>query len=332
MTREQPLTDEGQVVGTLQYMAPEQLEGRAVDARTDLFAFGALVHEMATGRKAFEATSQTSLVAAILGAEPPAISALQPLSPPALDRVVKKCLAKDPDERWQTARDLADALKWISQDSVTGRIEPFGAAAPVLTDGTCSSLDDWSGYRLARRRGRGGPLDLAPASRRAPSDQPSSDLDVFGRALGGQLFSGRQLHRVSQRSRRHPAGLGQEPCRRRSDSGHVWRCSGKASRLVTAQRSHRVQPLSRRPLVGGTTGRPGPAHPGVWRCAEILGRRQAPRLHSRHMRSGSPTPMAATPTKFLACRKPPGAWIDRRICHQTDRRSPSFTRTSTHLG
>src|SRR6185295_2279931 len=117
ITREHPLTDDGLLVGTLQYMAPEQLEGRAVDARTDLFAFGALVHEMATGQKAFEAASQTSLVAAILGAEPPAISTLQPLSPPALDRVVKKCLAKDPDQRWQTARDLADALRWISQDS-----------------------------------------------------------------------------------------------------------------------------------------------------------------------------------------------------------------------
>ena len=98
-------------------MAPEQLEGRAVDGRSDPFALGALVHEMATGRKAFEATSQTSLVAAILSAEPTAISALQPLSPPALDRVVKKRLTKDPDERWQSARDLADALKWISQDS-----------------------------------------------------------------------------------------------------------------------------------------------------------------------------------------------------------------------
>ncbi len=130
-TREQPLTDEGRVVGTLQYMAPEQLEGRAVDARTDLFAFGTLVHEMATGRKAFEATSQASLVAAILGAEPPAISVLQPLSPPALDRIVKKCLAKDPDERWQTARDLGDALKWISQDSSQGASSPLSRAAPV---------------------------------------------------------------------------------------------------------------------------------------------------------------------------------------------------------
>jgi serine/threonine protein kinase len=130
-TLEQPLTDEGHVVGTLQYMAPEQLEGRVVDARTDLFAFGALVHEMATGRKAFEATSQASLVAAILGAEPPAISALQPLSPPALDRIVKKCLAKDPDERFQTARDLADALKWISQDSAQVASSPSLPEAPV---------------------------------------------------------------------------------------------------------------------------------------------------------------------------------------------------------
>jgi Tol biopolymer transport system component len=131
MTRDQPLTGEGQVVGTPQYMAPEQLEGRAVDSRTDLFAFGALVHEMATGRKAFEATSQTSLVAAILSAEPPAISALQPLSPPALDRVIKKCLAKDPDQRWQTARDLADALNWISQDS-SQVSSSRGAPAPAV--------------------------------------------------------------------------------------------------------------------------------------------------------------------------------------------------------
>ena len=131
-TFEQPLTGEGQVVGTLQYMAPEQLDGRAVDARTDLFAFGALVHEMATGRKAFEATSQSSLVAAIMSADPPAISTLQPLSPPALDRVVKKCLAKDPDERWQTARDLADALRWISQDSSPVASSRSGPSVPVL--------------------------------------------------------------------------------------------------------------------------------------------------------------------------------------------------------
>ena len=106
-TAKDPLTAQGTIVGTLQYMAPEQLEGKEVDARTDIFAFGAVVYEMATGKRAFEGKSQASLIAAILAAEPPAMSSLQPMTPPALDRVVKRCLAKEPDERWQTASDLA---------------------------------------------------------------------------------------------------------------------------------------------------------------------------------------------------------------------------------
>ncbi len=139
-TTREPLTGDGQVVGTLRYMAPEQLEGKPVDARTDLFAFGALVHEMATGRRAFEATSEASLVAAILETDPPSISSLQPLSPPALDRVVKKCLAKDPDERWQSARDLADALKWISHDSSQSGALPSGRLATVVAAGASRRL------------------------------------------------------------------------------------------------------------------------------------------------------------------------------------------------
>jgi serine/threonine protein kinase len=97
----------------MQYMAPEQLEGKEVDARTDIFAFGAVVYEMATGKKAFEGKSQASLIAAILEREPPAMSSLQPMTPPALDRGVKKCLAKDPDERWQSTSDLKTNLEWI---------------------------------------------------------------------------------------------------------------------------------------------------------------------------------------------------------------------------
>src|ERR1017187_9808356 len=92
-TAKDPLTAEGSIVGTMQYMAPEQLEGKEVDARTDIFAFGAVVYEMATGRRAFEGKSQASLIAAILEREPPAMSSLQPMTPPALDRVVKKCLS-----------------------------------------------------------------------------------------------------------------------------------------------------------------------------------------------------------------------------------------------
>src|SRR5579864_1745113 len=113
-TANDPLTAQGTIVGTLQYMAPEQLEGKEVDARTDIFAFGTVVYEMATGRKAFEGRSQASLIAKILEADPPPMSSLQPKTPPQLSRVVKKCLAKEPEGRWQAASDLTDALRWIA--------------------------------------------------------------------------------------------------------------------------------------------------------------------------------------------------------------------------
>jgi hypothetical protein len=109
------LTAQGSIVGTLQYMAPEQLEGKQVDARTDIFAFGVVVYEMATGKKAFEGKTSASLIAKILETDPPPISSLQPMTPPALDRVVKTCLAKEPDNRWQTASDLCRELKWIAE-------------------------------------------------------------------------------------------------------------------------------------------------------------------------------------------------------------------------
>src|SRR6266849_4748515 len=107
-------------------MAPEQLEGKEVDARTDIFAFGAVVYEMATGKRAFEGKSQASLIAAILERDPPPLSSLQPLAPLALDRVVKKCLAKEPERRWQSASDLADELKWVEAGS------QISAPAPLI--------------------------------------------------------------------------------------------------------------------------------------------------------------------------------------------------------
>ena len=103
-TANDSITAQGTILGTLQYMAPEQVEGGEVDSRTDIFAFGVVVYEMATGKKAFEGKSQASLIAAILEREPQPMSTLQPMTPPTLDRVVKRCLAKEPDERWQTAR------------------------------------------------------------------------------------------------------------------------------------------------------------------------------------------------------------------------------------
>src|SRR5688572_16172540 len=114
-----PLTEEGTVLGTFQYMAPEQIEGREADPRTDIFALGALLYEMATGKRAFEAKTRASLIASILDREPPPISAVQPLTPPALERVIRMCLHKDPDERWQSAHDVAAELKWIGESTAT---------------------------------------------------------------------------------------------------------------------------------------------------------------------------------------------------------------------
>jgi len=111
------ITAAGTILGTLQYMAPEQLEGGSADARTDIFAFGVISYEMVTGRKAFDGKSQASLIASIMGTQPPAMTALQPMTPIALEHVVRKCLAKDPDDRWQSARDLTTELRWIADPS-----------------------------------------------------------------------------------------------------------------------------------------------------------------------------------------------------------------------
>src|SRR5262245_2281805 len=109
------VTVQGTILGTLQYMSPEQLQGNDTDARTDIFALGTVLYEMATGKRAFEEKSQAGLIAAILEREPAPMSSLQAAVPAALDRVVKKTLAKNPDARWQTALDLLDELKWIAE-------------------------------------------------------------------------------------------------------------------------------------------------------------------------------------------------------------------------
>ena len=123
------LTQGGTILGTFQYMAPEQLEGRDADARTDIFALGAVLYEMATGRKAFAGKSQASLIGSILKDEPAAISTIQPMAPPALDRVVKICLSKDPEDRWQSAHDIAAELKWISEGSQAGVAAPAAVSS-----------------------------------------------------------------------------------------------------------------------------------------------------------------------------------------------------------
>ena len=114
-TRTTPVTEQGTIVGTFQYMSPEQVEGKEVDARSDIFSLGAVLYEMLTGQRAFQGKSQLSVASAILEKEPEPISAVKPITPPALDHAILICLAKDPEERWQTARDLLLELKWIAE-------------------------------------------------------------------------------------------------------------------------------------------------------------------------------------------------------------------------
>jgi eukaryotic-like serine/threonine-protein kinase len=114
------LTVPGAILGTLQYMAPEQIEGKKTDARTDIFAFGAVLYEMLTGKKAFEGKSQAGVVAAILEHDPTPLTTHLASAPPALDRVIKRCVSKDPDERWQSASDLTSELQWIAEAGAEG--------------------------------------------------------------------------------------------------------------------------------------------------------------------------------------------------------------------
>jgi serine/threonine protein kinase len=151
-TVSQPLTAAGTVLGTYQYMAPEQLEGKEVDARGDIFALGSVLYEMATGQRAFQAATQASLIGAIMHETPSPVSSIQSMTPPALDRVIQTCLAKDPEERWQTAHDVKLQLEWIAEGGSV-----VGLPAPVTA------------RRKSRRRSRGRPqgwrLSRRPCSR-----------------------------------------------------------------------------------------------------------------------------------------------------------------------
>ena len=131
----QPLTMQGTILGTLQYMSPEQLEGKEADARSDIFAFGAILYEMATGRRAFEGKSQVSLIAAILEHDPLPVSTLQPTSPPLFDDVTRICLAKNADDRWQSAADLVHELKLLLRDQSSPKTVATSTRKPPFVAG-----------------------------------------------------------------------------------------------------------------------------------------------------------------------------------------------------
>jgi Tol biopolymer transport system component len=147
MTHSAPLTGEGTILGTLQYMPPEQLEGKKVDHRSDLFAFGAILYEMASGHRAFEGGSQASLIAAILKEQPRPLREWQALSPPALERTVAQCLAKDPDDRWQSAGDLKRELEWIRKEQSLGGETRAAAHSSAPRSGRWKAL--WGASVLA---------------------------------------------------------------------------------------------------------------------------------------------------------------------------------------
>ena len=126
------LTTPGAMIGTVQYMAPEQLEGSEADARTDIFAFGVLFHEMVTGKRAFSGKTQVLVISAIATSTPEPLSKVEPATPPALEHVVKTCLAKDPGDRWQTARDLLAELEWIAEGGADAAM-PVATAASART-------------------------------------------------------------------------------------------------------------------------------------------------------------------------------------------------------
>jgi serine/threonine protein kinase/Tol biopolymer transport system component len=134
------LTSQGTILGTFQYMAPEQLEGKDADARSDIFAFGAVLYEMATGKRAFEGKSQASVIAAIFATEPPPVSMVQPLTPTAFDHVVATSMAKDPEARWQTVHDVLLELRWIAAGGAAAPIAPPAARRTAWLTGALMLL------------------------------------------------------------------------------------------------------------------------------------------------------------------------------------------------
>ena len=144
LANDPPLTEKGTILGTFQYMSPEQLEGKETDARSDIFSFGAMLFEMVTGRKSFEGSSRASLIAAVISVNPPPVSTLQPMASPALDRLVQRCLAKSPDDRWQNAGDLRSELEWIA-----GAGSMAGVPAPVAARRVNRERLAWLGAGLA---------------------------------------------------------------------------------------------------------------------------------------------------------------------------------------
>jgi Tol biopolymer transport system component len=221
-TQSLQLTAASTILGTIPYMSPEQVEGRDVDARTDLFSLGAILYEMTSGRPAFDGRSPASVVSAILTHDPQPLSAVLSGVPPGVDRVVKKCLAKDPDERWQSAADLTAALQWIRDDSTTNRdiaraskrsVRYFRTAlVAALTAG--AAVGGVAMWMLASsRNGRGGsatmpeftPLTFRTGAVSAARFASDGETVIYSAAWGGEDYALFMTRRGSVESR--PLGI-----------------------------------------------------------------------------------------------------------------------------
>jgi serine/threonine protein kinase len=195
-TRTTPVTQQGTIVGTFQYMSPEQVEAKAFDARSDIFSFGAVLYEMVTGQRAFRGKSQLSVASAILEKDPDPISALQPLTPPSLDHAIRRCLAKDPDDRWQTARDLFLELKWIAEGGSQVMPSPMASsrsavgwraltlsATTLLLGAAIASLATWNLKPSSPRPVSRLLITLPPGQQLAGLEQPAVALSPDGSHL-----------------------------------------------------------------------------------------------------------------------------------------------------
>ena len=187
-----PATGVGTILGTLQYMSPEQLEAKDADARSDIFAFGVVLYELITGKRAFEGNTPASVIASILKEQPQPITQLSPMTPKGIDRVVQTCLEKDADRRWQSAREVKHALDWVSLDA---RATPD---QQERTKASTRSLRLWQGATAAALAvGRRDGVGESAARRRGGragsfSDRASGRRDVrdLRRALAGWTAAG----------------------------------------------------------------------------------------------------------------------------------------------
>ena len=187
----QALTSEGQIAGTLHYMAPEQLQGKEADARSDIFAFGCVLYESVSGTRAFQGESSASLIGAILHTESAPLSSVQPLTPPALERVVRTCLAKNPDHRFQTAREVKLALEWSGSAPMEtpavaagkARRWPWVAAAALATAAALVTAGGWA-FSYVRQIPA-----VDPRATRLSLNPPGGGQFVFGNGVGGIALS-----------------------------------------------------------------------------------------------------------------------------------------------